>query len=87
MLCPSVGAETAAQCAERVRAAVQANAICERGINLAVTVSLGVAERSDSTETTADLLRRADEALYAAKEAGRNQVRLAGSAQPVGQLQ
>jgi PleD family two-component response regulator len=38
-----------------------------------VTISAGVAELSP-TETPDALLARADEALYAAKEAGRNQV-------------
>jgi two-component system cell cycle response regulator len=41
---------------------------------LPVTVSLGVACALDSGDTPAALLRRADEALYAAKARGRNQV-------------
>ena len=39
-----------------------------------VTVSLGVASRRDAGQTFAELMRSADEALYAAKHAGRNRV-------------
>jgi len=37
-----------------------------------VTISCGVAAFPDSGRHSADLLRHADEALYRAKEAGRN---------------
>ena len=40
----------------------------------ALTFSAGVAAGPDDGETAADLLRRADERLYAAKQAGRNRV-------------
>jgi len=36
------------------------------------TVSIGIASRDDSTRALADLVKRADDALYAAKSAGRN---------------
>ncbi len=41
---------------------------------LSVTVSIGVAGRDDVATTPASVLRAADEALYRAKEAGRNRV-------------
>lgn len=41
-----------------------------------VTISLGCAIRR-SGESTEQLLKRADEALYSAKKAGRNQVAFA----------
>ena len=40
-----------------------------------VTISLGVASYQDGIKNKEDLINRADEALYAAKEAGRNQVK------------
>jgi diguanylate cyclase (GGDEF)-like protein len=43
---------------------------------LSVTVSIGVAEPDDLRSTPAEVLRAADQALYRAKEAGRNQVSL-----------
>jgi two-component system cell cycle response regulator len=41
---------------------------------LSVTVSIGVAEFEDSNDTLANMLQRADEALYRAKREGRNRV-------------
>jgi GGDEF domain-containing protein len=41
---------------------------------LSVTVSIGIAEPDDPGSTPADVLRAADQALYRAKEAGRNRV-------------
>lgn len=61
---------------ERLRAAVAALDVTGRGEPVRVTVSVGFAELKpdDSLER---LLSRADEALYRAKAAGRNQVRSA----------
>ena len=42
-----------------------------------VTVSIGIAEFAQKTDSWKSLIQRADQALYAAKEAGRNQVRIA----------
>lgn len=41
---------------------------------VSVTVSIGVAERSERHPTPADVIKAADEALYRAKRKGRNQV-------------
>lgn len=38
------------------------------------SISLGVAQRDESTQSYIDLLKRADEGLYKAKEGGRNQI-------------
>ena len=59
--------------AERIRAQVEA-AIFPG--DLKMTISLGVAATEDETQFTA-LIEKADQALYAAKQAGRNTVRVA----------
>lgn len=62
--------------AERFRAAVAAEPFVVEGgtASVPVTVSIGVAVAVDATETLESLLKRADDALYAAKHAGRNRV-------------
>lgn len=60
--------------AEELRKKIEASEI--EGIK--VTASFGIAERNDTTESFEQMLKNADEALYAAKENGRNQVRLYG---------
>jgi len=63
----------ASKLAEQLRTLVEANELIP---NRDVTISLGVAELK-STESLDDWLRRADDALYAAKRAGRNATRIA----------
>ena len=59
--------------AERIRIRVLADPFIENSTKLFVTVSLGVAEaRAD--DTAESLIRRADQAMYIAKTAGRNRV-------------
>jgi diguanylate cyclase (GGDEF)-like protein len=43
---------------------------------LSVAVSLGVAQANQGTDSLSSLLARADSALYAAKENGRNRIEL-----------
>lgn len=60
--------------AERIRASVE---VCGLGLpdqRLALTVSVGVAERALAEDDVEPLLKRADQAMYAAKRAGRNRV-------------
>lgn len=61
--------------AERLRQAVCQSRLSEKAVP--VTASFGVAEHARG-EATADLLRRADKALYSSKEKGRNRVEIAG---------
>jgi len=60
--------------ANRVRRKVEAlESVGEKGDRIRVTISMGVAHRTQDMESPEDLLSRADEALYYAKEHGRNQ--------------
>ncbi|MBI2390023.1 MAG: sensor domain-containing diguanylate cyclase [Deltaproteobacteria bacterium] len=70
-----IGADLAAatHVAERARAAVEAQPIVNDEGPIAVTASFGVAQRMPG-ESRAELLTRADAALYRAKAAGRNRV-------------
>lgn len=70
-------AESAREFAERLRRKIAAAAIIFEGKALAVTVSVGVAAMRPTDESADASLLRADGALYKAKEAGRNQVKLA----------
>jgi diguanylate cyclase (GGDEF)-like protein len=65
----------AGMCAERLRSAVEANVIRAHGHDVRVTISVGLATRQEWTLAMGDLLKAADEAVYAAKAAGRNVVR------------
>lgn len=67
--------------AERLCTAIRDTPITvTEGITVSVTVSIGVAVLPDHGQGGAALLRAADEALYAAKTAGRDTFRVAGDA-------
>ena len=78
---PNTEIEVAATVAERLRASFENKpfTVVEGGIPLDITASMGVASTCDPMETADSLLRRADDALYAAKRAGRNRVCRAAS--------
>ena len=79
IICPDTGLVAATRCAERLRAEVE-NAASESTASAGhpITISVGVAGRTAKTENPEALLRAADTALYQAKAAGRNRVRVAG---------
>ena len=69
---PGCNEETAWDWAERIRQQCESIPVKHAGINIPLTVSFGVAERTDSTELLDHLIDRADQSLLAAKEWGRN---------------
>lgn len=73
MVLPDVGLKRALDVAERARQAVERSEIQVGDETIRVTISAGVAERQLG-ERRDDLVGRADEAMYAAKAAGRNRV-------------
>jgi len=77
MLLPESGTEEAQAVAERLRAGAQALQVMHEGRNVPLRLSIGIAcmEAGDAGPDT--LLARADQALYAAKNAGRDCVRAA----------
>lgn len=70
VVCSDTPADAAASVAEKLRAALQAHPIPVAGPQ---TASFGVATYR-AGDTIADMLQRADDALYRAKQAGRNRV-------------
>jgi len=73
---PDTALDGARAVAERIREQVSGTPfVVQHGLRrVAVTVSIGVAARPDTDASAADLLKRADLALYQAKHGGRNQV-------------
>lgn len=59
---------------KRKSKASRANGGARNGKKVSVTISIGVAERSDKQPTADNVIKAADQALYRAKKAGRNRV-------------
>lgn len=62
--------------AEKLRRAIEQQPVMTEGGPVKITVSIGAAEMKN--ETLHQLLQRADQALYKAKETGRNRICIAG---------
>jgi diguanylate cyclase (GGDEF)-like protein len=73
-ICPDAGIEMAETLGDRLRRAVESLVVDVPGFHGSVTVSVGVAGYTEGVDNPTRLLKLADEALYAAKEAGRNKV-------------
>lgn len=73
-LLPGTGMEEALIVAQRVRRNVEGLALEIDQASVSVTVSLGLASLRDGEDTIDAMFLRADQALYQAKESGRNQV-------------
>jgi diguanylate cyclase (GGDEF)-like protein len=74
VICPNTDLNAALQSAERLRANLSAKRITIGNTEKTLTVSIGVATRESVTGDIDALVSIADQALYAAKEAGRNKV-------------
>jgi len=75
VIMPETDAKLAMKIADRLREDVQNELFVTRlGDSIPVTVSVGVAELQGENDSPDALLRRADQALYAAKREGRNRV-------------
>jgi len=77
ILLPGTDLTQAEQVAERVWRKVADTPIKRAGVEVRVSVSLGVANKEQKESMTSNtLIDHADQALYAAKKAGRNQVKI-----------
>jgi two-component system cell cycle response regulator len=74
LVMPETDGAFAATVAERLRCDVEAVPFETRASTFPVTVSIGLAEWQGPSDSAESLIKRADQALYAAKRAGRNRV-------------
>jgi two-component system cell cycle response regulator len=77
LVLPCQTTQEAEVCAQRCRAAVADRSWTYNDKTIRATISAGIAGRRPDMVQSADLLKEADVALYAAKHAGRNTVRCA----------
>jgi diguanylate cyclase (GGDEF)-like protein len=69
-----VGAEAACEIAEQIRRVIAEYPFEKDGVPLRPGISIGVASVPENATDAATLFQRADEALYRAKQAGKNRV-------------
>lgn len=74
LVLPETPLEGAEALAETLRQRIESHEFVFEGERIDVTVSLGVAARTDSMTGPADLIQAADACLYIAKRTGRNRV-------------
>jgi len=74
VLSPGTGLDDALILAERIRESVKRNEVIEEGKSVSVTISIGLTISQSGDATHEKLLKRADSALYRAKDGGRNRV-------------
>lgn len=74
VICPDTGLQAALVCAERVRRSVESLSIPTGMLQLKSTISIGVAIRDPGMNNADDLIKRADQGAYLAKQQGRNRV-------------
>ncbi|NOZ85431.1 MAG: GGDEF domain-containing protein [Deltaproteobacteria bacterium] len=75
VLLPETGKRAAMKFAEKIRSIIELEMFEFQGLEIPVTVSLGVVTLGPDDSDAEDLLRRAAEKMFEAKEAGRNTVR------------
>lgn len=80
LILPDMAEETACERAEQLRMAIAAAPILYGESSIRVTASFGVATFPQHGNTGDDLIAAADNALYIAKESGRNQIKRCGEA-------
>jgi diguanylate cyclase (GGDEF)-like protein len=84
VLLPHTTAADATSVAERIRRTILREKCSWQGRPLDITLSLGVAEAGPLTATREKLIKAADQALYSAKNSGRNKTVTAEAAQRAG---
>jgi diguanylate cyclase (GGDEF)-like protein len=80
LILPDTGAEGALAVGERIRERLAAHAfLAVDGLDIHLTASVGVATQPEAANSSQDLMRAADAAMYQVKDRGKNGIRAAGS--------
>ena len=79
ILLPDTSVANVMGVAERLRASAESKSVTHDGNSISYTISIGAAEFDTKYSTALAWLEKADQALYAAKQGGRNQVQLHNS--------
>ena len=79
ILTPNNNAESIRSLVERIRGKLETSTINAYGQQIKVTISAGVADMQPDIDTPTKLVHRADQALYVAKQNGRNRVAYASA--------
>ncbi len=74
IISPGNDSSQAAALAERLRSRIEATRFGTSGQDVHLTVSIGIASIPEDAKDKLELIEKADQALYAAKEQGRNRV-------------
>lgn len=74
IILPETDAESARVICERIREAIENSTVSTTAGDIRYTVSMGIAQLSETPENYMQWMQKADEALYKAKESGRNKV-------------
>lgn len=74
VILPETDAKGASVICERIRQAIEQSTVQTEVAPIQYTISIGIAPLTDGPENYMQWLQQADEALYAAKEGGRNRV-------------
>jgi diguanylate cyclase (GGDEF)-like protein len=75
ILLPKTNIKHSFEIAERLRILIEQHKFIYEGSEMPVTASIGIADYRKGVKTGTDLFKRADDAVYKAKNAGRNQVK------------
>lgn len=76
IILPDTVASNARMVGERIRRLAEAYTVEHEGVEMKVTVSVGITEFHSSFKDHMSWLEKADQALYKAKEAGRNRIQI-----------
>ena len=74
VIIPETASVPAASIADRIRKTIETHAVFVEGTELHVSVSIGCATIPEHAGTQAELIEKADKAMYVSKKNGRNQV-------------